>query len=182
MICGFVLAFVDQPLDERALAVGLLGLGDVERDFAGHAHHLALDRRQRRARRARQPTRAGAQSQRERTPSRASTTRPRSAALHERSAQRDRAVEELLVDLAAGERDDLAPAVDDEALGQLVGAVGVREGAGVVAQVRIGEVVAAHEAQRVRRGVQVGDAEHRRVVAFELRLGALEQRRLDLAG
>jgi hypothetical protein len=44
---SFVVATVDQALDERALAVSLRRLRDVERDFARHAHHLALDRRQR---------------------------------------------------------------------------------------------------------------------------------------
>ena len=54
-----------------------------------------------------------------------------SAALTSVSRERDRAVEESLVDLAARDRDDMALAVDHEALGQLVGAIGVGEFAGV---------------------------------------------------
>ena len=37
-------ALGDQPRDELALLVGRRGLRDLERDAAGHAHHLRLDR------------------------------------------------------------------------------------------------------------------------------------------
>jgi hypothetical protein len=57
----------------------------------------------------------------------------------------------------------------------------VREVAVAVAQVGIGEVVVAHEGQRIGRDVLVGDAEHGAAVAFELALGVLEQGGLDLA-
>src|SRR5579871_1912373 len=43
---GFATTFGDQAPNERSLAVRLWGLGDVERDLAGDAHHLAFDRRQ----------------------------------------------------------------------------------------------------------------------------------------
>ena len=75
------------------------------------------------------------------------------------------------VDLPAGDRHDVPAAVDDEALGQLVGAVGVREVAVVVAQVGVGEVVLVDEALGVGGGVEIGDAEDRRV-AFEPALRA----------
>ncbi len=48
---GFVVAAADQRADECPLAVGLRRLGDLQRDFAGHAHHLAFDRRHRCGRR-----------------------------------------------------------------------------------------------------------------------------------
>ena len=48
--------------------------------------------------------------------------------------ERERLVDEGLFDLASGDRHDPSAAVDDEALGHLVGAVGVGEFAGGVAQ------------------------------------------------
>ncbi len=47
----FVATFVYEVLDEHALARGLRGLRDVQGDFAGHAHDLAFDGDERRARR-----------------------------------------------------------------------------------------------------------------------------------
>ena len=80
--------------------------------------------------RPRAATRRSARPQQRRAATRRAAPARRRRRAHELSRERDRAVEEGLVDLAAGDRDDPALAVDDEALGELVGAVGVGEVAG----------------------------------------------------
>ena len=96
--------------------------------------------------------------------------------------QLDGLLYERLLDLAAADRDDPSRPVDDEALGELVGAVGVGEFAALVAQVGIGEMELAHETFGVGRGVLIGDAEHGGAMVFQAALGVLEQRGLRLAG
>src|SRR5262249_19073323 len=60
-----------------------------------------------------------------------------------------RAVEEGLADLPSRDGDDPTEPVYDEALRELVGPIGVGEGALGIAQARVGEPEAVDEAQRV---------------------------------
>src|SRR5207253_8362649 len=93
-----------------------------------------------------------------------------------------RAIQERLIDLAPRERTDAAGSVEDEALGELIGPVGVGEVAVGVAQVGVGDVEATREGAGVGRRVQVGDAEDSRAVPRKPLLCPLEQRSLRLAG
>ena len=84
LICASLWPSVDQRLDVGALAVGLRRLGDVQRDLARHAHHLAFDLRQRGAGRR-------LFAVRDRAPSPAAATRaiePSSAGMRARAAAR----------------------------------------------------------------------------------------------
>ncbi len=147
---------VDQALDERPLTVGLRRLGDVQRDFAGDAHHLAFHGGQRGAGRhgpaasggrrdgverhgehdqpsARRPVVGYGAHPRVRgwTPSwRARGLVPRGGAqrvgperAHALSARRRAFCDERRFDLAARIGGDVPGGVDQEALGQLGGAV-----------------------------------------------------------
>ena len=140
---GFALAFGDQLADERPLAVGLRRLGDVQRDLARDAHHLALDHRQRRARcgRVTAPAPVMRRAQRRSPGQRTSTSVPPLGAPHGALRQRHRAVQARLACFLARDRHDMAVAVDHEALRELVSAVRMREFTGGVAQVRIRKVM-----------------------------------------
>ncbi len=99
-----------------------------------------------------------------------------------RSREPQARVRETVGDPFAGEGGDAPGGVEDEALGQLVGAVGAAEVAAAVDEVREGEAVAAHEFERVGGDVLVGDSDHCGAVALELPLEALQLGRLYPAG
>ena len=163
-------ALVDQPRDELALLVGRRGLRDLERDAAGHAHDLRLDRAQRRALgRPRRPARPPARARRSR---RAPVAGSCALRLGDHRAQPF-----LADDLRARDRDHVQPAVEDEGLGQRDRAVGGGEGPVEVAQVRVAQLVLGDVALRVRADVLEVDADDRALTARgERALRLLDQR------